>query len=382
MRGKLSEEPAERREADSEEAMAHEAGAPAVEEEEDEKEEEPEEETLLREFDRRRKQRQSEEADAPAVISLVDDDDDDDGDAAEDEVVSDGDEEKLSEFTNIFRGIVESHKEDNGPTDESAQLEGSLQRIRTLQDVELLAENDVTTESTPAEPEQPPENPPDAPQAKAKSRKRKKGIELKKVLTKEAKVIKVPLPPTVADSEDPEEKLDQRGLIKEAFAGDDVVSDFLKEKRRQEDAGQVKDVDLTLPGWGEWGGTSIKPSRKKRRRFRIKAAPAPPRKDQRLPDIIISEKRNSLLSLHQVNTLPFPFQTHTQFESTVCSPVGRTWNTERAVKSITKPRLVTQMGAIIQPMEEEQLVKGQQRSGAGTNGAEARRGKPQRHIKA
>lgn len=192
-------------------------------------------------------------------------------------------------------------------------------------------------------------------------------------------VIKVPLAPTVADSEDSEEKLDQRGLIKEAFAGDDVVSDFLKDKKRQEDAGKAKDVDLTLPGWGAWGGTGIKPSRRKHKRFRVKAPPAPPRKDQRLPDVIISEKRNSSLSLHQVSSLPFPFQTHTQFESTVRSPLGRTWNTERAVKSITKPRLVTQLGAIIQPMGDEQMNK---QSSARTDQAGARRRKPKRHSKA
>ncbi|XP_029968644.1 U3 small nucleolar RNA-associated protein 14 homolog A [Salarias fasciatus] len=371
MRGKLSEDPAEGPAADPEGAAAPQARA-AVEEEEEEEEEEGEEEKLLREFDRRRKQRQSEEAETPAVISLVDDDEDDDDDEG------DGEEEKLSEFTNIFRGIVESRQEAASITDDSAQLEGSLQRIRTLQDVELLAEDVSAAEPPPAEPQQPPDGPPAAaPPAEGKSRKRKKGIELKEVLTKEAKVIRVPLAPTVAgDAEGGEETLDQRGLIKEAFAGDDVVSDFLKDKRRQEDAGKPKHVDLTLPGWGEWGGTGLKPSRRKRKRFRIRAAPAPPRKDERLPAVIISEKRNSSLTLHQVNSLPFPFQTHTQFESTVRAPVGRTWNTERTVKTMTKPRVVTQLGAIIPPMDREQLMKQEQsKAGAGT-------AKPQRHTKA
>lgn len=60
--------------------------------------------------------------------------------------------------------------------------------------------------------------------------------------------------------------MDQKLIIKEAFAGDDVVSDFLKEKRQQEEAAKPKVVDLTLPGWGEWGGVGLKPSRNKRRR--------------------------------------------------------------------------------------------------------------------
>lgn len=54
-------------------------------------------------------------------------------------------------------------------------------------------------------------------------------------------------------------------MIKEAFAGDDVIRDFLKEKREAVEASKPKDVDLTLPGWGEWGGVGLKPSAKKRR---------------------------------------------------------------------------------------------------------------------
>ena len=59
---------------------------------------------------------------------------------------------------------------------------------------------------------------------------------------------------------------EQRTIISEAFAGDDVVSDFLKDKRKQEEAGKPKVVDLTLPGWGEWGGQGLKTSRRKQRR--------------------------------------------------------------------------------------------------------------------
>ena len=57
-------------------------------------------------------------------------------------------------------------------------------------------------------------------------------------------------------------------MIREAFAGDDVVSDFLKEKRKQEEEGRPKDVDLSLPGWGEWGGVGIHTKKQKRKRSR------------------------------------------------------------------------------------------------------------------
>ena len=45
---------------------------------------------------------------------------------------------------------------------------------------------------------------------------------------------------------------------------------FRAEKAKLIEATKPKDVDLTLPGWGEWGGGGLKPSKKKRKRFTIK----------------------------------------------------------------------------------------------------------------
>ncbi|XP_067458917.1 U3 small nucleolar RNA-associated protein 14 homolog A [Thunnus thynnus] len=361
MRGKLTEEPEEKEKNDTVEVTA--AAAAAEEEEEEEEEEgvvETEEEALLREFDSRRKQRQAQEEAA-----------DEEEEEEEVEEMKDGEEEELSEFTNLYKEMTDGRRDAEAEQaeatpDASSQLEEGLVRIRTLEDVDLLSQE---ADEAPAEPQQPPAPPSPPPVAEkvGKNKKRKRGIELEEVLTKETKVIQVPLAPTIEDLEDQEEKLDQRGLIKEAFAGDDVVSDFLKDKRQQEDAGKPKVVDLTLPGWGEWGGTGLKPSRSKRRRFRVKTAPPPARKDRSLPSVIISEKRNSSISLHQVNSLPVPFQNHTQFEGTIRCPLGRTWNTERTVKKITKPRVVTRMGAIIEPMAREELMKGKKRASAGSN---------------
>lgn len=199
--------------------------------------------------------------------------------------------------------------------------------------------------------------PQEAPPPAAPPSKRKRGIELKEVLTKGTVEVQVPLPLSVDEDQDREDVQHQRGLIREAFAGDDVVSDFLKDKRAQEDAGKPKMVDLTLPGWGEWGGVGLQPSRGKRKRFRLRAQPPPSRKDTKLPAVIISEKRNSAIGVHQVNTLPFPFENHEQFESTIRVPMGRTWNTERTVRKVIQPRVVTQLGAIIQPMAREELLK-------------------------
>ncbi|XP_054471459.1 U3 small nucleolar RNA-associated protein 14 homolog A [Anoplopoma fimbria] len=378
MRGKLSKEPIEKEISDTVDLTAEGPGNTAAEDEDEDEVDETEEEALLREFDSRRKLRQAQETDTAPLMSV-----DEESEAAaaapaaaaEDQDASDEEEEELTEFTSLFRGLADSRQEAeaeeaDATENASAQLEEDLIRIRNLEDMEhmeLLSQEKSTSDETAALPQQPPatENLPSAAPNAGKNKKRKRVIELSEVLTKETKVIQVPLTPTMEDTEDSDEKLDQRGLIKEAFAGDDVIADFLKDKRKQEDAGKPKVVDLTLPGWGEWGGTSLKPSRSKRRRFKIKTAPPPPRKDQHLPSVIMSEKRNASISLHQVTSLPFPFQNHAQFESTIRSPLGRTWNTEQTVKKISKPKVVTQLGAIIEPMAREELMKDKKQASTG-----------------
>lgn len=180
-------------------------------------------------------------------------------------------------------------------------------------------------------------------------------IDLQNLLTTKSPSVKsLAVPTTVEELEDEEER-DQRQMIKEAFAGDDVIRDFLKEKREAVEASKPKDVDLTLPGWGEWGGVGLKPSAKKRRRFLIKTPEGPPRKDKNLPNVIISEQRNIHAAAHQVRVLPYPFTHHQQFERTIQTPIGSTWNTQRAFQKLTMPKVVTKPGHIIKPIKAEDV---------------------------
>uniref|UniRef100_A0AAR2JNU7 UTP14C small subunit processome component n=1 Tax=Pygocentrus nattereri TaxID=42514 RepID=A0AAR2JNU7_PYGNA len=324
---------------------------------EDEEEEENEEEKLLREFERKRKLRQDEDDDLVPVPQ----------------------EEKQGErfslcFTkprhflaifsklSLFNRLMKSSSVPPVPeqtgAEEAELLDEGLVRVRTMDDLEALQQDVVMDTTQPAPASATPAPSMETTSEPPKKKKKKKGIDPNEVLTKEAKVIKMPLAPTVVEEEEEEVSevhAEQTAIIKEAFAGDDVISDFLKDKRKQEKAGQAEVVDLTLPGWGEWGGVGLKPSKRKRRKFRLKA-PAPPlRKDQNLPDVIISEKRNSSVANHQVSQLPFPFQNSTQFESCVRFPVGQTWNTQTTFRKLTAPKVVTKMGAIIEPMSKEDL---------------------------
>lgn len=50
----------------------------------------------------------------------------------------------------------------------------------------------------------------------------------------------------------------EKELIAAAFAGDNVIEEeFIKEKQALVEQETPKDKDVTLPGWGAWGGGGI-----------------------------------------------------------------------------------------------------------------------------
>eukprot|EP00729_Bicosta_minor_P011752 gene11752-21874_t len=83
---------------------------------------------------------------------------------------------------------------------------------------------------------------------------------------------------------------EQKEMIAMAFAGDNVLEeDFLKEKAKLVDDETNKDEDVTLPGWGSWGGQGVKNKRPQKRIIK-KAAPQSTRKDSGKKLVIISER--------------------------------------------------------------------------------------------
>lgn len=184
-------------------------------------------------------------------------------------------------------------------------------------------------------------------------------VDPKKLFTLETKISDIANPDVTG--KDAEEESDgeeaQRSIIAQAFADDDVIDDFVKEKNAIVDRDKPTDIDLFLPGWGAWGGESVKVSKRKRKKFIIKAPEGPPRKDKRLGNVIISEKKDKAISKHQVNDLPFPYVTVEQYEQAIRAPIGKTWNPETAVKELVKPKIVTKLGGIIQPISKADVFK-------------------------
>ncbi|OPJ85956.1 U3 small nucleolar RNA-associated 14-like protein A [Patagioenas fasciata monilis] len=242
---------------------------------------------------------------------------------------------------------------------EDILLSEQLRRVQSMEDVDALAsEEHVEEQEKPMaagleKQVQQQEKGRTGNECAKKPPAKKKIISLQAVLAGKPQEVQCSSLPMVVEEE--EGGIDQRGVITEAFAGDDVVGDFRREKRKAEQATKPQPVNLVLPGWGEWGGTGLKPSTKKIKRFLLKPPPAPPRKDQHLPHVIMSEKRNIHAAAHQVSELPFPFERHQQFEQSIQTPLGPTWNTQRAFQKLTAPRVITRAGHIIQPISAEDV---------------------------
>ena len=161
------------------------------------------------------------------------------------------------------------------------------------------------------------------------------------------------------DSDDDEEDGINAKLISEAFANDDVIVEFEKDKEAHASEEAPKDVDNFLPGWGSWhgpgGDTNLEAVKKKREKFIIKASKRE-RKDAKLGNVIISEKANASIQRLQVKQLPRDLKSVPEFESLISTPIGRTWNTQLSFQSLTEPSVVTKMGTIIEPMNTDSLA--------------------------
>lgn len=60
-----------------------------------------------------------------------------------------------------------------------------------------------------------------------------------------------------------------------------------------------------------------------------------------------------------MSDLPFPFTSVHQFESSMRQPIGKTWNPETAAKQLVKPKIVTRLGTVIDPINKSETFKKQ-----------------------
>ncbi|XP_061719328.1 U3 small nucleolar RNA-associated protein 14 homolog C [Cydia pomonella] len=156
--------------------------------------------------------------------------------------------------------------------------------------------------------------------------------------------------------DDDDEQVVPKVNIEEVFEEDDVVDSFRQEKEDEINKDKIEDIDLSLPGWGSWGGKGVKAPKKKKNRFISKPAPKFPRRDENKGDIIIKEFKDPKLAVHKVTNVPFPFKSVKDYEASIRVPLGNTFITEKAHKKLIKPSVITKVGAIIEAMDEDELL--------------------------
>ncbi|RDA93894.1 hypothetical protein CP533_4497 [Ophiocordyceps camponoti-saundersi (nom. inval.)] len=144
-------------------------------------------------------------------------------------------------------------------------------------------------------------------------------------------------------------------LLARAFAGEDVVADFEREKAAVADEDDDKVVDCTLPGWGSWVGEGVSNREKSRHsgRFltKIKGVSKSDRKDAKLERVMINEKRVKKNDIYLASQLPHPFESRQQYERSLRLPIGPEWLTRSSFQEGTKPRLLMKQG-VIAPMSK------------------------------
>eukprot|EP00835_Amoeboradix_gromovi_P003827 NODE_269_length_12236_cov_0.516932.p1 type:complete len:596 gc:universal NODE_269_length_12236_cov_0.516932:6510-8297(+) len=141
---------------------------------------------------------------------------------------------------------------------------------------------------------------------------------------------------------------DQKALVQEAF--DDAADEFKKEKKEIEDHEGDKVIDLTLPGWGTWGGLNSKPRLQNIKTKTVKGISKASRHDRKREKVIIREKRSKLVDKYLIKKIPYPYKSAKEYEGVLNCPSGKEWNTHNNYAKVNKPRVETRLGKIIMPL--------------------------------
>ncbi|KAI8457310.1 Utp14 protein-domain-containing protein [Phakopsora pachyrhizi] len=151
--------------------------------------------------------------------------------------------------------------------------------------------------------------------------------------------------------------IEQRELVSQAFADDGVVAQFEEEKQKEIRRDEPKKLDVTLPGWGDWGGKGAKKSRHSKKFYkRVEGIKPDQRLDSTLSNVIISEKKNFKKVLkYQTGSLPFPYTSSSQLEHKMRQSFGPEFNTKDQFRHLVRPDVLLYPGQIIEPVSEPKI---------------------------
>ncbi|KAI3662149.1 hypothetical protein MP638_002135 [Amoeboaphelidium occidentale] len=148
----------------------------------------------------------------------------------------------------------------------------------------------------------------------------------------------------------------QKELIKQVFANDDLVEEeFEQEKLMETNEDAPKSKDVTLPGWGAWGGSGVNPKKQKKIILPPKkneGLDPKKRKDYKLQNVIINEKKDKkFIQKYVVSHVPHPYQSKQQYEAIAQQALGKEWNPVQIEGKRTKPKVIVKSGTVIDPVK-------------------------------
>ena len=114
-----------------------------------------------------------------------------------------------------------------------------------------------------------------------------------------------------------------------------------------------KEQDMTLAGWGSWGGKGVKKN-KNARKFvkKIAGVDAAERKDAGKKNVIISEKK-AKAEKYLSTSLPFPYTSQSQYEQALSSnTITPETSTVGSLQRAITPRIIKKPGAILAPLKK------------------------------
>eukprot|EP00752_Nemacystus_decipiens_P002427 g2286.t1 len=151
-------------------------------------------------------------------------------------------------------------------------------------------------------------------------------------------------------------------LVRRAFAAPDFEAEFKESKDDEIEAVLSKGREKlpgTLDGWGSWAGDGAPvpqgPTNRqvlaKKVQVKKEEALKKARKDDRLPKVVLSEKRQKRSAKYMVSEVPYPFTSREQYERSLRQPIGGEWNTSQSVRAMTRPAVVVRAGVAVNPMK-------------------------------
>ncbi|KAI1325028.1 Utp14-domain-containing protein [Xylariaceae sp. FL0255] len=142
-------------------------------------------------------------------------------------------------------------------------------------------------------------------------------------------------------------QIQDQKLLERAFGGLEALEEFQKEKDEIMAEDDEKTVETTLPGWGSWVGEGIKKDNKHKRFFTKKEGIKPQdRKDAKMANVIINEKRVKKNDKYLATQLPHQYESRAQYERSMRLPIGPEFLTKESFQAATKPRVLVKQGII------------------------------------